>query len=167
MTYNLEQFSAECHQALKDDPGEAGRAQVRACVEKALQDPEFVETHLGPDNDSGRKILYEDPEFGFCILAHVYKGERKSSPHDHGPSWAIYGQAKGVTEMTEWRLVEAPQAGKAGRVQATKRYDLNPGQAALYEIGHLHSPKRESETRLIRIEGKNMENVDRDKFEAA
>jgi len=39
-----------------------------------------------------RKVLYEDPKLGFCILAHNYQGARESAPHDHGPYWAIYGQ---------------------------------------------------------------------------
>jgi hypothetical protein len=29
-------------------------------------------------------------------------------PHDHGNSWAIYGQALGWTEMTEWEREETP-----------------------------------------------------------
>ena len=48
----------------------------------------------GPDNHDDRKILYEDPDLKFCILAHVYKGEKNSNPHDHGPSWAVYGQVE-------------------------------------------------------------------------
>ena len=27
----------------------------------------------------------------------------KSPPHDHGESWAIYGQAKLWTDMIEWK----------------------------------------------------------------
>lgn len=166
MSYTLQQLSADCHAAMEKDPA-SGPEQIRQNIEKALADPEFVEAHLGPHEDSGRKILYEDPDFGFCILAHVYKGERNSAPHDHGPSWAIYGQAKGVTEMTEYKLLKKPEGGEPGVVEPVEKYDLKPGMARLYKIGQLHSPRRESETRLIRVEGKNMETVKRDKFVAA
>jgi hypothetical protein len=93
MGYSLDQFSAECRRILKQDPGVEGRQKVCALVKDVLKDDDFVETHLG-DDVAERKVLYEDPELGFCILAHVYHGAKNSNPHDHGPSWAIYGQAK-------------------------------------------------------------------------
>jgi hypothetical protein len=39
--------------------------------------------------------------------------------------------------------------------------------ALAYDVGELHSPKREGETRLIRIEGANMDNIKRDRYEVA
>jgi len=165
MGYELQQFAAECRQALNHDSGPAGIEQARQCVEKAVSDDVFVERHLGSENKSPRKILYEDPELGFCILAHVYLGAKTSPPHDHGPSWAIYGQAKGTTEMTDWELVNPPNGDQPGKVKQLRTYELRPGMARAYNIGDLHNPKRTEETRLIRIEGMNMEKVQRDKFQ--
>jgi hypothetical protein len=51
-------------------------------------------------------------------------------------------------------------------VRKKKTYKLTPGMAYLYNEGDLHSPARVDSTRLIRIEGKNMEKVKRLKFEA-
>jgi hypothetical protein len=136
-------------------------------TEKAASDPEFVAKHLGPDLDAERKLLYRDPDLQFCIFAHLYKGARNSAPHDHGPSWAVYCQVTGVTEMTDWRLVEKPEGGRAGKVEKVRTYDLTPGHAHLYNEGDLHSPRREGDTRLIRIEGVELSTVKRDKFEAA
>jgi hypothetical protein len=167
VSYTLEQFSADCRAALLKDPGAAGRELVRQYTARACSDPDFVAKHLGPDADAERKILYQDPDLHFCILAHVYKGAKASSPHDHGPSWAIYSQAAGVTEMTDWRLVEKPANGQPGKVERVRTYKLTPGVAHLYNEGDLHSPRRESETRLIRIEGIDLTTVKRDKFEAA
>ena len=56
MTYTLEQFAAECRDALAADSGRAGREGVLACVKKALASPEFLETHLGPDATAEREI---------------------------------------------------------------------------------------------------------------
>ncbi len=167
MSYTLEQFSQDCRKALLKDPGPAGREEVRRYVEKACADPEFVAAYLGPDNEDERKILYEDPDLHFCILAHVFKGARGSNPHDHGPSWAIYGQAAGVTEMTDWRCVAKPASGGPGKVAKVRTYDLTPGVAHVYNEGDLHSPRRESTTRLIRIEGINLAGMRRDKYEVA
>ena len=166
MTYTLAEFSADCHAALERDSGPAGVEAVRRHLERAVGDADFVAAHLGPDNETPRTILYEDPALGFCIVAHVYLGAKQSSPHDHGPSWAIYGQAAGATEMTDWRLVTPPEGDSPGRVEAVRTYTLSPGMARAYNIGDLHSPKRDDTTRLIRIEGLNMDTVKRDKFEA-
>lgn len=167
MAYTLEQFAADCRLALLKNSGPAGRELVRQCTEKACADQAFVAKHLGPDVQVERRILYEDPDLHFCILGHVYKGAKISSPHDHGPSWAIYGQAVGVTEMTDWRLIEKPANGQPGKVEKVRTYRLAPGDARLYSEGDLHSPRRETDTRLIRIEGFDLTKVKRDKYEIA
>jgi len=112
-----------------------------------------------------RKILYTDPELGFCILAHNYQGARESKPHDHGPSWAIYGQARGETLMNDWALVEPATEARAGKVRHVRSYPLKPGMAHVYNEGDLHSPRRDGPTRLIRIEGTNMDTVKRLSYE--
>jgi len=165
MGYTLEQFSAECHRILARDPGPEGRKQVCALVEKALKDDAFVAKNL-PEGTPERKIIYEDPELGFCILAHAYEGKKESKPHDHGPSWAIYGQARGETMMSDWSLVEPASETKPGKVRHVRSYSLKPGMARLYNVGDLHSPRREGPTRLIRVEGTNMDKVRRLPYEA-
>jgi len=167
MAYTLDQFAADCRAALLKNPGPGGRELVRQYTERACADSEFVSKHLGPDLQAERTILYQDPDLHFCILAHSYKGARSSAPHDHGPSWAIYGQAVGVTEMTDWRLVEKPADGRPGKVERARTYRLTPGIAHLYGEGDLHSPRRDADTRLIRIEGMDLTKVTRDKFEVA
>ena len=160
MGYSLEQFAAECHRILKQDPGVDGRREVCALVQQVLQDEAFVAKHLG-DEVPERKVLYEDPEIGFCILGHVHHGAKDSNPHDHGPSWAIYGQARGETIMTDYSPVARPGEGQPGKARPVKEYRLTPGMAYLYNEGDLHSPRRDGPTRLIRIEGRNMEKVTR------
>jgi hypothetical protein len=164
MSYSLDQFSAECHRILAADPGVEGRKKVCAVVREVLKDDEFVKTYLGDDVPE-RKILFEDPELGFCILGHVHHDARNSNPHDHGPYWAIYGQAKGETVMTDYEPVARPGEGQPGKARPIKDYTLTPGMAYLYNEGDLHSPRREGPTRLIRIEGKNMEKVKRYPYE--
>ena len=110
-------------------------------------------------------MLYEDPELGFCILGHVYHGAKDSNPHDHGPSWAIYGQAKGETVMTDYTPVARPSDGRPGMARRVKDYTLKPSMAYLYNEGDLHSPRRYGPTRLIRIEGQNMDKVRRFPYE--
>ena len=114
MRRDLEQFSAACHAILKQDPGVEGRKKVCALVQDVLKDDDFIKTYL-TDEVPERKVLYEDPELGFCILGHVYHGAKDSNPHDHGPSWAIYGQAFGETVMTDYAPGRTPERLTAGR----------------------------------------------------
>jgi hypothetical protein len=165
MPTTLEQFAAACHDLLKAEPGPPGRRKVCALLQDVLRDEAFLARYL----DEGvpeRKILYEDPELGFCILAHSYQGAKESAPHDHGPSWAIYGQARGETEMSDWELLERASAGTPGKVRRVRTYALRPGDAHVYHEGDLHSPRRSGPTRLIRIEGTNMEKVERLAYQA-
>jgi len=165
MTTTLEGFAAKCHDLLKAEPGPAGREKVRALLEATLNDKGFVSRYLD-DRTPERKILYEDPDLRFCILAHSYPGAKVSPPHDHGPSWAIYGQANGETEMSDYQLLEPATEATPGKVKKLRTYKLTPGIAHVYNEGDLHSPSRAGPTRLIRIEGVNMEKVKRLKFQA-
>ena len=70
MAYTLEQFASTCRAILEADPGPEGRKKVCAVVQDVLKDKAFVAKHLGDDVPE-RKVLYEDPKLGFCILAHV------------------------------------------------------------------------------------------------
>jgi hypothetical protein len=164
MSHTVEEFSAACSKLLNAEPGPAGREKVCALLREVLKDQSFVDKTLTEEVPE-RKILYEDPKLGFVILAHHYKGAKDSAPHDHGPYWAIYGQGRGETTMTDWELVEPASETKPGKVRKKKSYKLSPGMAYLYNEGDLHSPSRAGSTHLIRIEGKNMEKVNRLKFE--
>ncbi len=160
MPHTLDQFAAECRKALQADPGPAGRQKVCALVEEVLTDPEFVAANIRPDGPE-RKVLYEDPELGFTILAHAYQGAKNSQPHDHGPTWAIYGQAGGETIMTDWECLARPTETEPGKARRIRDYTLKPGMAHLYEPGVLHSPRRDGTTTLLRIEGVNVEKIRR------
>ena len=161
----LEAFAAACHRILTEQPGRKGREQVCALLQEVLKDDAFVSAHLTDDTPE-RKILYQDPQLGFCILAHVYRGARESAPHDHGHSWAIYGQARGETVMSDWSVVQPAAGERPAKVRRARSYTLTPGAAHVYHEGDVHSPRREGPTRLIRIEGTNMEHVRRRPYEA-
>ena len=165
MGHTMESFAAKCHDFIKAEPGPAGRQKICGLLREVLKDEHFVKQYVD-SNTSERNIMYEDPEFGFCIISHNYEGPKESAPHDHGPSWAIYGQARGETAMNDWSLLEKASPEKPGKVKHVRTYKLTPGDAHLYNEGDLHSPSRKSSTKLIRIEGVNMEKVRRLKFEA-
>src|SRR4026208_1733142 len=116
MGFTLESFAADVKEVLKQDPSPAGRERVRHLVQEALKDDKFIATYIN-DNTPDRQVIYEDPQLGFCICAHVNRDAREANPHDHGVSWAIYGQAFGETEMSDWEVLEPAAEGKPGKVR--------------------------------------------------
>lgn len=165
MGFTLDTFASECRRILKADPGPVGRGRLRDLVQEVLKDERFVATYLN-ENTPDRQVIYEDPELGFCICAHLNRDAREANPHDHGSSWAIYGQAFGETEMSDWEILEPAADGKPGKVRRARVYSLKPGMAHIYNEGDVHSPKREGKTGLIRIEGKNTEKMKRLAYKA-
>ena len=166
MKQTLESFAASVREILGKEDTPAGREKVASLLREALQDRAFVDS-LIDETTPERKIVYEDPELGFCILAHRYTGAKDSPPHDHAHSWAIYGQAEGETVMTDWAVVSPASPEQAGKVRKLHSYSLTPGVAHVYNEGDVHSPSRAGPTRLVRIEGTNMEKVRRLKYETA
>ena len=43
---------------------------------------------------------------------------------------------------------------------------MKPGDAHLYDVGDVHSPKRDAPVKLIRIEGQNLDLVQRSNIKA-
>ena len=167
MTTTLEKLAIDIRAALKADPGASGKQAICLLVEKVLHDQAFIAAHLTAEQCKPRKVLYEDPELGFCICGHVYEKPAHGQPHDHGPSWAIYGLAVGDTEMTDWRVVQTGEGAAPTLVSPEKSYVMRPGDAHFYDVGVVHSPKRDGLTKLVRIEGENLDNIKRSNIKAA
>ena len=169
MTYTLEEMAKDLHAELSAQSAAQCSDALCRIVSRALNDNDFVAKYL-PDRVEGkhpREVLYEDPDLGFCICGHVYEGAAESAPHDHGSSWALYGQAEGMTEMTDWKIVEASSGKRPARVVSERAYVLTRGDAHFYDVGAVHSPKRTSSTRLVRVEGANLDHVRRSNIKAA
>jgi hypothetical protein len=161
MSYNLDQFIADCRASLKRDPGPAGREQVRLKLEQLLGNKDFLEEYCGDQVPRGLKTLYEDPELKFQILAHINDKARTSPPHDHGESWAIYGQATKYTDMIEWEREDDGSDPKHAKLKPAKKYRLTPGKAGIYQDGRIHSIDYPDYSRFVRVTGTNLDNINR------
>ena len=166
MPITVSELATQCRDILTADSGPTGRTEVAKLLSQVLADPANVEVLIPPETEE-RHMLYQDPDLGFCILAHQYKGPKESLPHDHGPSWAIYAQARGETDMTDYEFATADSEEKPGKVRATRHYQLRPGDAHVYNEGDLHAPVRSGPTSLVRIEGTDMTKIKRRRYEVA
>src|SRR5262249_38087471 len=133
--------------------------------ERLLANKDFVEEYCGDAVPRGLKVLYEDPKLGFQILAHINDKARVSPPHDHGASWAIYGQATKYTELIEWEREDDGTAPKHAKTKPMKKYRLRPRKAGIYQDGAIHSIDYPDYARFIRVTGTNLDKIDRIKID--
>lgn len=152
MSTRWAEFVSCVRSTLLEDGGAQGRRVVIRLLEALLRDREFTGSVLADDSPQV-KLLHHDPEVGFSIFGHVFLLPERIPPHDHGPTWAIYGQAAGTTVMGEWEVLEAPRAHLPGRVRLLETHRLEAGQVRLYAEGAVHSLRRDGPAKLIRIEG--------------
>ena len=85
---------------------------------------------------------------------------RTSPPHDHGASWAVYGQAAGHTDMTVWA---AP--GDGGRLEPVRTFRLAAGEAGLFDVREIHSIDYTAGARFVRVTGVDMTDEERRVFD--
>ena len=161
MAYELDQFIADCRNSLKRDPGPGGREQVRAHLERLLGNRDFVEKYCGDNVERGLKVLYEDPELKFQVLAHINDKARVSPPHDHGASWAIYGQARLWTDMTEWKREDDGTDPKHAKLTPEKSTGSNPATPASIRTARSTRSTIRTTSRFIRVTGTNLDRIDR------
>jgi predicted metal-dependent enzyme (double-stranded beta helix superfamily) len=167
MTYELEDFCRDCRETLEQGAGPEALEAVRQSLARLLANAAFVERTCGPEARSGLHLLHEDAGLGFQVLAHINEKPRVSPPHNHGESWAVYGQATGYTDMTEFRRVDDGADPAHARLEATRKYRLNPGEVGIYASGAIHSIDYPAKSRFIRITGTNLDRIYRDAFDPA
>jgi len=165
MPYDLDQFIADCRSTLARDPGASGREKVRRDLERLLNEPAFVARHCSDDTPPGLHVLHDDAQLGFQILAHINEKARVSPPHDHGGSWAIYGQAASYTDMKEYERIDDGSDPTKADLRVTKSYRLNPGEAGIYQDGAIHSIDYPDRSRFVRVTGTNLDRIARSMFD--
>ena len=114
--YTLEQFLADTRATIASKGVPSGLAEIRDHLEKLLANPELLRKHLGdPVPYTERATIGHDPETDVHVLVHGRAKAGKSSIHDHGPCWVIYGNYKNPTRMRRWRrLDDGRTAGHPG-----------------------------------------------------
>jgi len=165
MSYDLDHFVSDCRTILSRDPGPAGREEIRLRLEHLLANQDFIRQYCGDDVPQGLKLLYEDKDLGFQILAHVNDKARVSPPHDHGASWAIYGQATQYTDMIEWERADDGSDPARAALKPAKKYRLMPGHAGIYQDGKIHSIDYPDKARFVRVTGTNLDKIHRVRFD--
>ncbi len=158
MSYSLDDFCRDARAILETRDDHEGRDQVREKLEALLCDPAFCARYLGPGEKPGVRQVFEDPERHFCVLTYNMSEPRTSPPHDHGESWAVYGQAAGYTDMTLW-------SAEGGKVEPIRSFRLEPGQAGLFDVREIHSIDYGAGAKFVRVTGVDLSQETRRVFD--
>ena len=161
MPYTLDEFCTETRGLLKTEPLSNALGHIADGLGRLLSNPGFVAETFS--DDTGRRILHHDPETDFYVLAHVQEGNKTGKPHSHGSSWAIYGNAREYTEMTEWRRTN-PESEQHAALQPVSKYRLGPGDTKAYGPGVIHSTAHRKKAWVIRVTGTDLDVLPRYHF---
>lgn len=164
MAYTLADFCNDLSATLKAK-GESGLPEIAQKLSTLLANPDFVNETFSEDTPVGKRELWHDPQSDAYVLAHVQEGGKVGKPHSHGASWAIYGTARGVTEMTEWRRVN-PASEDSAVLEKAEEYALGPGQTRAYGSGVIHSTAHPQKAWVIRVTGTDLDAIPRYHFRA-
>jgi hypothetical protein len=159
----LSQFCSDTRVLLKSEPLPNAMEKIAARLRDLLSNPIFVAETFNDKMPPGRRVLHHDPETDVYVLAHVQEGQKVGKPHSHGASWAIYGNARAYTEMTEWRRTN-PEGEEHAVLEATSKYRLGPGQTRAYGPGVIHSTAHPEKAWVIRVTGTDLDRLPRYRF---
>ena len=164
MAYTLDQFCAENRDILTSGtPLANGLLQIAERLSRLLKNPAFVAEAFNDAMPPGKRVLHHDPKTDVYVLAHVQAGGKIGKPHSHGASWAIYGNARAFTEMTEWRCTN-PESDDHAELVPVSKYRLGPGDTRAYGPGVVHSTAHPEKAWVIRVAGTDLDVIPRYRF---
>jgi predicted metal-dependent enzyme (double-stranded beta helix superfamily) len=162
MTYSLQQFCVDLRSILKKD-GIDGLTEISRKLQALLVEPTFVADTFAEDTPPGQRVLFHDQDTDVYVLAHVQHAKKSGAPHSHGASWAIYGNARGYTDMTEWKRINAESEDHA-ELTIKQKYSIGPGETHAYGPGEIHSTAHPEKAWVVRVTGTDLEKIPRFHF---
>jgi hypothetical protein len=163
--YDLPQFCSDVRTIVQAE-GQRGLGQIAEKLQTLLANPAFVSATWNASTPPGKRVLDHDPETDVFVLAHVHPaGRAPGAPHSHGTSWAVYGNAKGFTDMTLWRRVN-PETDDHAELVVADTYRLEEGHARAYPSGAIHSTLQTEPAWVLRVTGTDLDVLPRFRFKA-
>jgi hypothetical protein len=160
----FERFTTDLTAILKDK-GIAGIGEIAEKLRPLLADPEFADQAF-PDETMRKRVLFHDLKTDVYVQAHLHEAGKRGKPHSHGASWAVYGNVRGYTDMTEWRRINPESEGRAV-LKEVMRYRLGPGDSRAYPPHAIHSTEHPEKAWVVRITGTDLATIPRYSFDAA
>ncbi|MEE2997225.1 MAG: hypothetical protein VX700_08770 [Pseudomonadota bacterium] len=94
---------------------------------------------LSVEGKPGNLLFYEDADYGFVLNALIKAPGLKTSVHDHGKSWTLYGVLEGGERVVRFdRIDNGPQVPEVAEVRESGSHDVVPGYIDFVEPWEIH-----------------------------
>ena len=111
---------------------------------------------------AGSRCCTTIPSLGSRYLAHLNDKARVSPPHDHGASWAIYGQATKYTDMIEWEREDNGADPKHAALKPGEEIPRSiPATPAFTRMARSTPSTIRTAPRFVRVTGTNLDKINR------
>jgi predicted metal-dependent enzyme (double-stranded beta helix superfamily) len=152
-------FIEELRDLHATESDEAARWSAAAELLKVLlADPE-VQAHarkwptspakLGLEGKHANLIFYQDPDYGFVINGLIKKPAAKTTVHDHGLSWTLYGVLDGIESVERFRRTDGGKPGdlpKHAQVEVTETTHVGAGHVDCIAPWEIHAEYNDDKT---------------------
>jgi predicted metal-dependent enzyme (double-stranded beta helix superfamily) len=172
--YGLDEFVRDLQRAFARHEDLVGRANAVAhTLRQLLEAGGWVRDLLdkgGYDALPGSAYVdpaYGHPAAGFHITCGAHKAGQSNPPHDHGPSWVVYGTYSGRIEQTRWAW-DYSNGLLAPRLLARGSFVQEPGEVAYFLPGEIHDTRNVAggPSVVVRVEAQQMAKVWRHRYSA-
>jgi predicted metal-dependent enzyme (double-stranded beta helix superfamily) len=116
-----------------------------------LTDPELQEhargwptspAKLGLEGKHANLLFYEDPDYGFVINGLIKKPAAKTTVHDHGQSWTLYGVLDGSESVLRFTRTDGGEPGdlpKRAEVEVSASTQVGKGHVDCIAPWEVHA----------------------------
>lgn len=87
---------------------------------------------LGLEGKHANLLFYEDPDYGFVINGLIKRPSAKTTVHDHGKSWTLYGVVDGAETVARFERTDGGAPG-----DLPKRAPVVPTANSEVTTGHV------------------------------
>ncbi len=120
-------------------------------MKEMLRDPDVREhaktwptspAKLGLEGKHANLLFYEDPDYGFVINGLIKKPQAKTTVHDHGKSWTLYGVVEGGEDVLRFERTDGGEPGdlpETATVEETERVNVGPGYIDFIRPWEVHA----------------------------
>lgn len=131
----VERFISQVRELCENEPDEQARWSAAADALKALLADEGLHEHakswpispakLGLEGKHANLLFYEDPDYGFVINGLIKRPAAKTTVHDHGKSWTLYGVLDGAETVARFERTDGGAPGELPEQAPVEQTDTN------------------------------------------
>ncbi len=97
---------------------------------------------LGLEGKHANLLFYEDPDYGFVINGLIKKSLAKTTVHDHGKSWTLYGVVEGGEDVLRFERTDGGEPGdlpETAKVKELDKVEVGPGYIDFIKPWEIHA----------------------------